>query len=80
MAELLLQNGADINWIVNKVKSYTLLMQLSAVKMDLSQKEMDVNFEIIRFLVENGANKNIQSAKGKTAYELANKNKNKERI
>jgi len=36
MAELLLSNRADINWIVDKKKGYTLLMQLSAIKMDLS--------------------------------------------
>lgn len=46
MAELVLANGAgifknnfilkDINWIVNKEKGYTLLMQLCAIKMELS--------------------------------------------
>lgn len=36
MAELLLQFGADINWIVDKVKGYTLLQQLCAVKMELT--------------------------------------------
>jgi hypothetical protein len=34
-------------------------MQLSAVKMELSEKEKLVNYEIIKFLIENGINKNI---------------------
>lgn len=36
MAELLLQNGADINWIVDKNKGHTLLMQLCNSKIEMS--------------------------------------------
>jgi hypothetical protein len=54
MAELLLHYGADVNWIVDKNHGYTLLMQLCSIKMDLSPKEMETNFQIIKFLLENG--------------------------
>lgn len=77
MAELLLQFGADINWIVDKVKGYTLLQQLCAIKMELTPKEKDTNYEIIKFLIENGANKNILSNNSKNAYQLAEKHINK---
>jgi hypothetical protein len=54
MAELLLHYGADINWIVDKQHGYTLLMQLCSIKMELSAKEIETNYNIIKFLLENG--------------------------
>lgn len=44
MAELLLSYGADLNWIVDKSHGYTLLMQLCSIKMDLSTKELEINY------------------------------------
>lgn len=80
MAELLLQYGADIDWIVDKTKGYTLLMQLCALKMELSPKEKEMNYEIIKFLLENGANRKIKTKKGKTAYDLVSKHCNKDKL
>jgi len=48
--------------------------------MELTSKEKDTNYEIIKFLIENGANKDILSNKGKKAYELAEKHSNKDEI
>lgn len=45
--------------------------------MELTPKERDTNYEIIKFLIENGANKEILSNKGKTALQLAEKHSNK---
>ena len=61
MAELLLSYGADPNWIVDKSHGYTLLMQLCSVKMQLSSKETEVNYQIIKFLLENGVYRIINS-------------------
>lgn len=80
MAELLLQNGSDINWIVNKKKGYSLLLQLCAMKTELQEKEKEINFQTIKFLIENGANRYLQSNKGKTAFELTKKHCNKDKI
>lgn len=80
MAELLLQNGADINWIVDKKKGYSLLLQLCSVKTALKEKEKEINYQTIKFLLENGANKFLQSNKGKTAFDLAQNHCNKEKI
>ena len=54
MAELLLVYGADINWIIDKTHGYTMLMQLCSIKMDMSQKEKEINLDIVKFLIENG--------------------------
>ncbi|KRX04938.1 Ankyrin repeat-containing domain [Pseudocohnilembus persalinus] len=80
MAELCLIFGADINWMVDKVKGYTLLMQLAGLKMDMTEQEINLNYEIIRFLIENGADTKLKTNKGKTIYQLANKHQNKENI
>ena len=61
MAELLLQYGADINWVINKVQGYTLLTQLCSVRMELSDQEQKLNLEIIKFLLEHGADRQLKS-------------------
>ena len=35
MAELILQYGGDIDWIIDKIKGFSLLMQLCGVKMKM---------------------------------------------
>ncbi|CAD8083796.1 unnamed protein product [Paramecium sonneborni] len=80
MAELLLHYGADINWIVDKTHGFNLLMQLCSIRMELNQKEAEINYQIIKFLIENGAQKDLQSLKGKKASDLLKKHSNKERL
>eukprot|EP00339_Tiarina_fusa_P020830 CAMPEP_0117060598 /NCGR_PEP_ID=MMETSP0472-20121206/42143_1 /TAXON_ID=693140 ORGANISM="Tiarina fusus, Strain LIS" /NCGR_SAMPLE_ID=MMETSP0472 /ASSEMBLY_ACC=CAM_ASM_000603 /LENGTH=44 /DNA_ID= /DNA_START= /DNA_END= /DNA_ORIENTATION= len=42
MAELILDYGGDINWIFDKKKGHTLLMQLCSGKVELNEKESDL--------------------------------------
>jgi ankyrin repeat protein len=46
----------------------------------LTRREIAINYDLIRFLVENGANKTITTLKGKTAYDLSEKHCNREQI
>lgn len=46
----------------------------------MSTSEKDINYEIIKFLVENGANKSITTHKGKNAFDLAEKHCNRDAI
>ncbi|CAD8161611.1 unnamed protein product [Paramecium pentaurelia] len=80
MAELLLHYGADINWIIDKTHGFHLLMQLCSIKMELNSKEAEINYQIIKFLIEHGAQKDLQSLKGKKAIDLLNKHSNKEKL
>ena len=41
--------------------------------MDLTVREQEINHEIIKFLIENGANREIQTLKGKCAFDLCSK-------
>jgi len=80
MLELLLDYGADINWIVDKTKGHTILMQFCSVKMELEEREKRINLDVIKFLLEHGADKNIISNKGKNCMELAKKHSNSEAV
>lgn len=46
----------------------------------MNQSEKEINYEIIKFLIENGGNKNIISNKGQTAYDLCENHCNKDAI
>jgi hypothetical protein len=48
--------------------------------MDLTVKEKETNYEIIKFLIENGANKKMISNNKKKAFDLAEKHGNKSEI
>jgi ankyrin repeat protein len=80
MAEILLEFGADINWIVDKTKGHTILMQFCSVKMELDEREKRMNLEVIRFLLEHGADKNMVSNKNKNAFQLAQKHSNRDAV
>lgn len=80
MAESLLQRGANIDAIVDKDKGYTLLMQFCAIKIELTEFEKLTNKKVIKFLLEQGADRQLRSRKGKTPYELAENHCNKEEV
>jgi ribosomal protein S6 len=80
MAELLIENGAEVDAIVNEKKGYTLLMLFCAQKEKLSERELQVNLDVIRFLVQSNASKEKKSEKGKTALDLARKHQGKLKI
>lgn len=71
MANMLLQHAADINFIVNKEKHKTLLMEYCGVMLDMNSKEKETNLKVIKFLLEHGADATIKSKKGKTAFDYS---------
>ena len=46
----------------------------------MTQIEIDTNYGVINFLLENGADRKLQTFKGKTAYDLTKKHINKFKI
>ncbi|KRX00506.1 Ankyrin repeat-containing domain [Pseudocohnilembus persalinus] len=76
MVELLLDYGCDIDQIVNHEKQFTMLMIFCSVKYKLNQRETLVNYQIVKFLLQHGANKYLKSKKGKTCFELCEKHSN----
>lgn len=80
MAELLFENGADIDMVINEKKGYTILMIFCTVKYKLSKRELDINLSMIKFLIEHGASKSQLSRKGKNIFELAKKHCEHEKV
>lgn len=70
MAVLLLKHGANINEIIHEKKGYSILMLMCAIKRELSKKEKDNNYSMIKFLIEHGASKNMLSKKKRTLLDL----------
>ena len=48
--------------------------------MELSIREEVLNLEVIKFLLEHGADKNIRSFKNKNAFDMANRHLNSEKV
>jgi hypothetical protein len=59
MAEQLLQFGANINVVVNKETSYTLLFQFCCCKTKMTSMQVDMISEVIQFMIEHGASKEL---------------------
>jgi ankyrin repeat protein len=69
MIELLLSNGADINVKIESAMGYTVLMKLASTEI-LDKEKLINTTEIIQFLVERGADKNIKGIDGRTAFDV----------
>ncbi|KAL4435673.1 hypothetical protein ABPG74_018224 [Tetrahymena malaccensis] len=80
LADLLLDNGANIDEVINEKKGYTMLMVFCSVKVKLNPREMEVNKSCIKYLIENGANQTKLSKKGKSIFQLLEKHQNQEQI
>jgi len=73
MIDLLMEFGADINIRVDNTTGYTILMKLVTIdNMDYEKYENTV--EIIKFLIERGANLNMKGFDGLTVYDLIKHN------
>ena len=55
-------------------------MVFCSVSYTLSKREKEVNKRIIKFLIENGADKHKKSKKGKNCFDLVIKHNNKEEV
>jgi hypothetical protein len=68
--ELLVFKGADVNWIVDKQEGYTLLHSLCSCSVKMSKAERQINYEIIKFLIDRGADINMRAFNGKRPEDL----------
>jgi ankyrin repeat protein len=77
MIELLLNKGADINVKIDSKFGYTTLMKLASSEIE-DKESLDRTVEIFQFLLERGANKDIEGMDGKNIYDLLKENKYKD--
>lgn len=51
IAEYLINHGADINWVFDKNRGYSLLHYFCSVKIKLNPTQKELNYKIIKFLL-----------------------------
>lgn len=69
LIDLLLSHGADINVIFNNETGYTMLMKLCMVEIT-DNENFENLIEIIKFLIERGADPNCKCNNNQTVYDL----------
>jgi ankyrin repeat protein len=78
IAEILLHFGADINYFHH---GKTLLMSFCGISMSLDSVQLEMNLEVIQFLLEHGADRTLRAkTNGMTAMELANNHSAKDEV
>ncbi len=70
IGEFLIDHGADVNWIVDKNRGFSLLHYFCSVKVKMNDAQKDINFKIIKFLLEKGADVNQKTLKDQRAIDL----------
>ena len=69
IAEVLLQHGADINKLHN---GKSLLMDFCGITMSLNSVQVDMNLEVVKFLLQHGADKKMKcTSNNKSAVDMA---------
>ncbi len=69
MIDLLMEGGADINIRVDSTTGYTILMKLVSVE-NMDYEKFENTVEIVKFLLERGAEPYIKGYDGLTALDL----------
>lgn len=50
-----MKHGADVNWVIDKKRGMTLLHYFCGLKVKMTKCQKQLNFEIVRWLLEKGA-------------------------
>lgn len=66
IAELLVKHGADLNWVIDKKRGLTLLHYFCSLKVRMAKAQKQLNLDIVRFLLEKGADPRQQTLDDKT--------------
>jgi ankyrin repeat protein len=69
MIDLLMEGGADINIRVDNTTGYTILMKLVSVE-NMDYEKFENTAEIIKFLIERGADPYIKGNDSLSVYDL----------
>jgi hypothetical protein len=76
LLDLLLSKGADINIRIDQKLGYTVLMKLASTEF-LNREKLNNTIEIIKFLIERGADASILGYNNKSVYDVINSNTEK---
>lgn len=76
LLDLLLSRGADINIRIDEKQGYTVLMKLASTEFN-SKEKLNNTLDIIKFLMERGADANLLGYNNKSVYDVINTNTDK---
>lgn len=79
LIELLLNKGANINAVIDQSNGWTILMKLAAAEIYEREKYLNT-VEILKFLVERGADKNAMTKSRLNIYELIRESEYKDEL
>ena len=77
IADLLIKSGADLNWIIDKKNGYSLLHYFCSLKMKMNKNQRQLNFDIIKYLLEKGADHRQLTLGDRSCEELLENHCNK---
>ena len=80
IAELLVKHGADPNWIIDKKKGLSLLHYFCSLKVKMNKSQKQLNRDIVRFLLERGADSRQLTLADKSCEELLESHCNREEL
>lgn len=80
MLELLLDYGADIDYVISSTDGLTFLMYFSTMKTILSDTQNQLLLEAVTFLLEHGADRTKKDNYGKNSFDLVEDNPQKEKV
>ena len=80
IAELLVKHGADPNWVIDKKQGLSLLHYFCGLKVKMNKSQKQLNRDIIRFLLEKGADSRQLTLADKSCEDLLESHCNKEEL
>jgi hypothetical protein len=79
-ADLLIRHGADPNWIIDKKQGLSLLLYFCGLKVRMNKAQKQLSADILRFLLEKGADSHQTTLDDRTAEDLLQSHCNKEEL
>ena len=80
IAELLVKHGADPNWVIDKKQGLSLLHYFCSLKVKMNKGQKQLNRDIVRFLLEKGADSHQLTLNDKSCEDLLEHHCNKEEL
>ena len=80
VGELLLKHGADPNWVIEKKGGLTLLHYFLALKVKMNKAQRQLNYDIVRFLLEHGADPRQLTLDDRSCEDLLRHHCNREQL
>lgn len=77
IASLLINHGADQNWIIDKKRGWSLLHYFCGLRLKMNKQQIKLNYEIVKFLLDQGADVCQLTLDDKTCEDLLENHCNK---